>query len=77
MGFETKGRKSQFAYVDGGYYLVKKPVVLKSSLAVLLPKDWLDEVSMGRVIKYFLLDVRQADIVLKPHYDELPLEVRQ
>lgn len=70
--FETKGRKNVVAYIDGGLYVVKKPQALGGTLAVLIPKEWVDAVSLGRTLRYFLLDIRQADIVVKPYFDELP-----
>ena len=72
--FETRGRKNLDAYVDGKLYVVKRPVKLSggSSFAVVLPKDWLDSVSIGREVKYFLLDVRDTQIIIKPHFESIP-----
>jgi len=74
--FETKGRKNTEVYVDGGLYIAKRPVHFnKKTTAIIIPKDWIDSVSMGRELKWFLLDVRQTDIIVKPYFEDLPLEV--
>ena len=71
--YENKGRPSQEVYIDGKLYLAKKPLNLAGSVAVVLPKDWLEAVSMGRDIRYLLLDISSlSQIVVKPYYDVLP-----
>jgi hypothetical protein len=73
--FETRGRKSIEAYVDGGFYKIKKPYHLsENTTAVLLPKDWIDtlETIKGKPIKYFLLDVKDTLITIKPYFDDIP-----
>lgn len=71
--FENRGRNNIQAYVGDKHYVVKKPVRLHNSVAVLLPKDWLDAVSMGRTIRYFLIDTNNDTfLVIKPHFEELP-----
>jgi hypothetical protein len=70
--FEQRGRKNVEAYVDGVYVMVKKPVhITKTATAVILPKEWIDAVSGGREIKYLLLDVRDNQIIIKPHFDAI------
>ena len=70
--FETRGRQSREVYIEGSLYLAKKPIKFNKSMAILLPKDWIEAVGMGRPIKYFLLDVRDTFIQVKPYFDELP-----
>ena len=74
--FETRGRKNRDAYVDGKLYVVKKPLKIgateRASIAVVIPKDWIESVSLGKEIKYFLLDIRDTHIILKPHFDDIP-----
>lgn len=72
--FETRGRKNLEAYVDGGYYIVKKPINFAGSLAVVLPKDWLESISLGRKITYFLLDPKDTQMTIKLFFGELPGE---
>jgi len=70
---ETRGRKSKEAYVDGEYYIVKKPVALGHGVAVIIPRDWLDVACMGRPLRYFLLNINStAEIRLRPYFDNLP-----
>lgn len=70
--FETRGRQSKEVYVDGNLYIAKKPIMHNTSVAVLLPKDWLSAVSNGRELKWLLLDVRDLYIQIKPYFDSLP-----
>lgn len=70
--FETRGRSNITGYVGDKYYIVKNPVRLNNSIAVLLPKDWLDAVAMGRDIKHFLIDAsNDTFLTIKPHFEDL------
>lgn len=73
--FESRGRKSTEVYIDGGFYIAKKPLHISNSISLLLPKGWVDAVSMGRELTYLLLDVRDTQIVVKPYFDKLPMGV--
>lgn len=73
--FETKGRRNLEAYVDGQLYVVKKPVKFNSTFGVLIPKDWVDAVCNGKELTYFLLDIKDTFITIKPYFEELPEEV--
>lgn len=71
--FEGKGRPNKEVMIEGKLYLAKKPLNLAGSVAVVLPKDWLEAVSMGKDIRYFLVDVSSlAQIVIRPYYASLP-----
>ena len=70
--FETRGRKSKEAYVDGGYYVVKRPNVIGGSTFVGIPKDWIDAVSLDRPLLYFLLDLKDTQIIIRPHFEGIP-----
>lgn len=70
--FETRGRQSKEVYIEGQLYLAKKPIMHNTSVAVLLPKEWLSALSNGRELRYLLLDVRDLYIQVKPYFDKLP-----
>lgn len=70
--YETRGRKTIDAYVDGNLVMVKKPVKLGNGIAVILPKEWIDDVSAGKSIRYFLLDPRDNQIIIKPYFGDIP-----
>lgn len=72
---ETRGRKGREIFVDGSFHAVKKPIKLCNSLAVLLPKDWLEGVAMGRggvgAIRYFVVDTsHDIFVTVKPCFEE-------
>ena len=74
---ETRGRKSTEVYVDGDMYVVKKPLKLRGSVALLLPKEWLDIASAvaGKEVadvRYFLLDVKDTLLTIRPYYESIP-----
>lgn len=72
--YETKGRKSIEAYVDGGFYIVKKPQRQKGgSVSLTLPKDWLSmlETIKGKPITYLLLDVKDNMLIVKPYFERI------
>ncbi len=73
--YETRGRKNVVTYVDGGLYTVKKPQKLAvNTTAIIIPKDWictLEEIN-GKPVKYYLLDVKDTFITIKPYFDEIP-----
>ena len=66
------------AYVDGGYYIVKRPVYLGKtektigSVAVTIPKEWLDAIGSGKTLHYFLLDMKDTMFVVKPYFEPIP-----
>lgn len=65
--FETRGRKSPFAQVSGGLYMVKKPIHVNKSLSVILPKDWVEMHSLQGEIKYLLLEQRDGLLIIRAH----------
>ena len=71
-------RKNMEAYVDGEYYTVKRPIYLgktartAGSVAVTLPKEWLDSIGYGKQLHYFLLDVKDTMVVVKPYFERIP-----
>lgn len=71
--FEKRGRQNLIDYVGDKRYVIKNPVKLHNSIAVLLPKDWLEAVAMGREIKRFLVDTdNDTFLIIKPDFEGLP-----
>lgn len=69
----NKGRPNQEVYIDGNMYIAKKPLMLSGSVAVVVPKDWLEAAAMGREIRYILINTDSlAELKLKLYYDKLP-----
>jgi hypothetical protein len=72
--FESRGRHNVMAYVDGNYVMVKKPLMSgndKRNMVIVLPKEWVDQNSQNKAIKYLLLDVKDALITVKPYYEAI------
>ena len=69
--FETRGHKAPFAQVDGGLYMVKKPIRTNKSLSVILPKDWVELNSLEGDIKYLLLEQRDGLLIIKAYHKDI------
>ena len=66
-----RGRKPRLEMVDGDLVIIKKPVRVRSSWAIFLPKEWIDLVSMEHDPTAFLLSYDSSQMTIKPYYEAL------
>jgi len=70
-GFTGMGRKPIYALIDGVPMMVKKPLIVRASVYVCIPKELMAIWSLKGAIEYFVLDNKGDKLIISPCYEKV------